>query len=125
MPPQVTLAGQDTETIEAGAGLFGLSLPKDSVRIYYGARIGYVSVHTELKFDNGTVIIRDSDTHSGYHFAPTLGFEYLFNSHFTLGGEVAYFYQHLEGDETFQSGSSTFESDATGTEGFLVLRYFF
>jgi hypothetical protein len=124
-PPTVTLAGQRAETFEIGAGLFGLGLPKESLRVYYGARVGYVNVHTVLKIDTGPVTIRDADTDEGYRIAPTFGFEYLFNEHFTLGGEVAYFYQHLEGDESSGSGSSVFESDGSGTESFLILRYFF
>jgi hypothetical protein len=125
VPPTVTIPGQETDILEVGAGVFGLALPRESLRVYYGARVGYVNVHSVFRVDTGSTTIRDSDTSDGYHVAPTFGFEYLFNSHFTLGGEAAYFYQHIESDETFGAGRSDFESDETGTEGFLILRYFF
>jgi len=125
VPPTVELEGQTRETLEAGLGLFAVTSPKESFRVYYGARIGYVYIHTDLRIDNGPIVIRDSDTSDGYRIAPTLGFEYLFNSRFTLGGEVAYFYQRLEYDSRSGSGRSTSEDENNGTETFLILRYFF
>jgi hypothetical protein len=124
-PPQVTLTGQETETLEVGAGLFGLALPNESLRIYYGARAGYLNIHDTFELHSGTEVIRVSDTSVGYHVAPTFGFEYLFNSHFTLGGEAAYFYDHFESDQRFGSSNSDFESESIGTEAFLILRYYF
>jgi hypothetical protein len=125
VPPTVTIPEQETDILEVGTGVFGLASPRESLRVSYGARVGYVNVHSVFRIDTGSTTIRDTDTTEGYHVAPTFGFEYLFNSHFTLGGEVAYFYQHLESEETFGTGRSKFESDETGTEGFLILRYFF
>jgi len=124
-PPQVTLSGQETETLEAGVGIFGLALPHESLRIYYGARAGYLNIHTSFDLHFGSETRHESDTSVGYHVAPTFGFEYLFNSHFTLGGEAAYFYDHFESDEFFGSTSSSVESEGTGTEAFLILRYYF
>jgi hypothetical protein len=82
-------------------------------------------VHTELAFDNGGFTFRESDTHNGYRIAPTFGFEYLFNRHFTLGGEVAWSYERLEGDDRSGSTHSDFTGERSGIESFLILRYFF
>jgi hypothetical protein len=125
VPPTAVPEGQTRETLEAGIGLFAVTSSKESFRVYYGARMGYLYIHTDLRIDNGPIVIRDSDTSDGYRIAPTLGFEYLFNTRFTLGGEVAYFYEHLESDSRFGSGTSTLKDERNGTETFLILRYFF
>jgi hypothetical protein len=124
-PPTVTLAGQDTETLEVGAGIFGLSLPNESLRIYYGGRVGYVDVRTEFTLDFNGVTVRDRTTSDGYKIAPTFGFEYIFNAHFTLGGEMTYFYERLEADSARSSIRSDTVGERYGTESFLILRYFF
>ena len=125
-PGVPTVTAGDTEMLEIGAGAFGLSLPKESIRIYYGARAGYL----DLKIIN--TISADElpprrivENQYGYRIAPTLGFEYLFSQHFTLGGEIAYFYQSIHDNQKFGTGHSRFESEGSGTESFLILRYFF
>jgi hypothetical protein len=120
----VASAGEQ-ETLEVGAGFFGLALPAESLRIYYGARASYVGIKTVLRFGGPLFPSRYEDKTSGYRIAPTFGFEYLFNRHFTLGGEIAYAYQNLDSDDSTEFRASRFESERTGTESFLVLRYFF
>ena len=125
MPGVPTVSAGDTETLEIGAGAFGLSMSKESTRIYYGARISYLDVKIINTLSAGGTSRRIEETSYGYRIAPTLGFEYLFNRHFTLGGEVAYYYVRLDDDQKFGTGHSKVESDGNGTESFLILRYFF
>jgi hypothetical protein len=125
IPGVPTATAGDTETLEIGAGVFGLSQLKESIRLYYGARASYLDVKRTFTFHVGPDTFRDSEVSNGYRVAPTFGFEYLFNAHFTLGGEAAYFYQRLDDSDNFGSGHSDLESERTGTESFLILRYFF
>lgn len=125
-PPTVNIVGQETESLEVGAGIFGVSRSGESLRVYYGGRVGYVYVRTVLNLDLiGGGTLRDTDTTDGFKIAPTFGFEYVFNSHFTLGGEVTYFFQRLEDGRTTERAHTEFVGERNGTESFLILRYFF
>ena len=61
----------------------------------------------------------------GYRITPTVGFEYLFNRRFSLGGEVGYFFESRHVDTTILTTHQELDSDESGTESFLILRYFF
>jgi hypothetical protein len=67
----------------------------------------------------------ETQSFDGYRIAPTVGFEYLFNRHFTLGGEAAVYYESVDG--TFSQGELVTRSDydRNGTATYLILRYFF
>ena len=124
-PPGVPVVRRgDTRRLEVGAGFFGLAEPQESLRIYYGVRASYLDEKV-VSTINADVPRRDEDNLYGYRLAPTFGFEYLFNRHFTLGGEIAYLYERLSEDQRFGSGHSEFEGEASGTESFIILRYFF
>jgi hypothetical protein len=113
----VTTFRSKFDLIEGGLGLFGLALPKESVRLYYGGRASYFDGESR-----STSLRQDS---YGYRITPTVGFEYLFNRHFTLGGEVGYYFQESNVDTSLPVSRQEGESDTSGTESFLVLRYFF
>lgn len=95
-----------------GAGLFGKSQVADSIELYYGGRIAYVESKAEsstaLPFPASVSVKSD-----GYRIAPTLGFQYFFNEHISLGGEVAWAHTDLD----------NVESD--GTTSNVILRYKF
>jgi len=105
------------EQVEGGLGIFGLAVPKESVRLYYGARASY--------FDGDGHSSQSRQSFYGYRITPTLGFEYIFNSHFTLGGEVGYYFENHNIDTVLFSSHQESEIDKSGTESFLILRYFF
>jgi hypothetical protein len=116
----------ETDALEFGVGLFGMAVPKEAVRLYYGARASYIDADLDLTLsDEGFVVDRESQTVEGYRIAPTFGFEYRFNEHFTLGGEVAYFFENLDAEFVSDDISQNAEREQTGTESFLILRYFF
>jgi hypothetical protein len=114
---EVTTFNSESDQVEGGVGVFGLAVPKASVRLYYGARASY--------FDGDSHSTQTKQSFYGYRITPTIGFEYLFNSHFTLGGEVGYFFQNANVDTVLFSSHQESDNDTSGTDSFLILRYFF
>lgn len=107
---QIGGAQNETTSLGASVGLFGLKTTDHSVRLYYGARLGYVEAKQEFSFPGVPTQSRDQD---GYRIAPLIGFEYLFNDHLSLGGEGGYYYSELDDD----AGDGTFSN--------VILRYRF
>jgi hypothetical protein len=125
-PGTIVEVRSEADTLEVGIGLFGLAIPKESVRVYYGARASYIDGDGDLTIvDEGIVVDRETRTIEGYRVAPTLGFEYLFNEHFTLGGEVTYFYESTDFESVTDAGGQNSDGERSGTASFLILRYFF
>ena len=114
---EVTTFKSRFDQIEGGFGLFGLAVPKDSVRLYYGGRASY--------FDGDSHSTNASQSFYGYRITPTVGFEYVFNGHFTLGGEIGYYFESETVDSRIQASHQEADRDTSGTESFLILRYFF
>jgi hypothetical protein len=124
---------QESEELEVGIGVFGLKQVTEAARIYYGARLAYVNFKTT--FVNRTVqlaSIGESDQ-DGYRIGPTVGFEYLFGQHFSVGGEASYSFLDLEGDSTSVIRGAGFvtttrtdvEQKSHGTQTRLIFRYMF
>jgi hypothetical protein len=105
------------DQVEGGVGLFGLAAPDESVRLYYGLRASY--------FDGDGHSTQTRQSFYGYKVTPTVGFEYLFNPHFTLGGEIGYYFENQKTDSVILDTRQESDSDTSGTESFLILRYFF
>lgn len=104
----------ETESLLIGAGLFGLQSMGESLRLYYGGRLAYL----DMSIDQGATpqgVIESSG--NGYLVAPTLGFEYLFNEHVSLGGEAEYFFQDVD-----RAGG---DQERSGTNTRLILRFRF
>jgi hypothetical protein len=114
---EVTTFKSKADQVEGGFGLFGLAVPKESVRLYYGGRASY--------FDGDSHSTQTSQSFYGYRITPTVGFEYLFNGHFTLGGEIGYYFESRNVDSRIQASHQEIKLDSSGTESFLILRYFF
>jgi hypothetical protein len=123
LPP--TVSSSEAHSLEVGVGLFGLTAPLESVRVYYGARVAYIDSENEFKSTGVFDEIVGESSSDGYRIAPTVGFEYQFNRHFTIGGEAVWYYEKLEGDDTRNETTFTFDVDRTGTDTHLILRYFF
>lgn len=122
---------QDTETLELGVGLFGKTQVADAAHIYYGARLAYVD--TESTIVQPSIfgdVIRSESAQDGYRIGPTLGFEYLFGGHFSVGGEVSYTFLDIEGEsrasiDGFELSRVETEQTSNGTQTRLILRYMF
>lgn len=80
----------------------GLALCSSSVlaaHSYYGARPAYVDSHSETVDDSSFIVPIYSETdQDGYRIGPTLGFEYLFGGHFSVGGEASYTFLDVDGE---------------------------
>lgn len=85
------------------------------MRLYFGARLAYLDYETAFFTGPSETLSRDGD---GYSIAPTLGFEYSFNDHVSIGAEAAYFYQDVD------IGYGADQEDS-GTDTKLILRFRF
>jgi opacity protein-like surface antigen len=121
---------QDTETMEIGVGVFAKKQITDAAHIYFGARLTYVDTESTViqpgLFDD----IRSQSTQDGTRIGPTLGFEYIFGGHFSVGGEASYTFLDIEGESRAQIGDfelSTLETKqkSQGTQTRLIFRYMF
>ena len=122
---------QDTATWEIGVGLFGKKQITDVAHVYYGARLAYVDTETTavqpLGFGD---VLRSESTQDGYRIGPTLGFEYLFGGHFSIGGEAGYTFLDLDGESTarvddFVLSTVETEQKSSATQTRLIFRYMF
>lgn len=122
-----------SEDLEVGIGVFGLKQVTDAAQIYFGARLAYVD--SEELYDYFTPhyhIISDTDL-DGYRIGPTVGFEYSFGQHFSVGGEASYSFLDLEGKEARrESGFGVLdlkcvdvEQKSHGTQTRLIFRFMF
>ncbi len=106
----------DSEAWEIGIGVFGRKQVDEAVNFYYGGRLAHVDRSTKSRDISSGITFREETKQDGYSIGPTIGFEYLFGGHFSVGGEASYVFTELEGDID-QSGS--------GTETRLIFRYMF
>jgi len=95
---------QDTTHLSVGTGLYLLNRPSAKINLYYG---GKVLIDYQKQKVNG-----NSDSNTEFEFGGTFGFEYLFDRHFSAGGEAGA-YLGL-GDATMFT-----------TQGLALLRYYF
>lgn len=122
----------ETEQWELGIGVFGLKRVTDAAHIYYGARLAYVDVQSSSVDESsfGLSIYSNTDQ-DGYRIGPTVGFEYLFGGHFSVGGEASYSFLDVDGESTSRIGNglsqSTLKTEqkTNGTQTRLIFRYMF
>lgn len=121
---------QDTETMELGVGVFAKKQVTDAAHIYFGARLAYVDTESTVIQPGIFDDIRSESTQDGYRIGPTLGFEYIFGGHFSVGGEASYTFLDLEGESTawiddFELSSVETKQQSQGTQTRLIFRYMF
>jgi hypothetical protein len=122
---------QDTQTWELGIGVFGMKQIAEAAHIYFGARLAYVDTEsTGTQTTTFGRIIRSESTQDGYRIGPTLGFEYLFGGHFSIGGEASYTFVDLDGESesrvgNFSSSVTQIEQSTQSTQTRLIVRYMF
>jgi len=124
---------RDLEVLELGIGVFGLKQVTEAARFYFGARLAYVE-SKEFSY-GGTAhnTVRSNTELDGYRIGPTVGFEYSFGQHFSVGGEASYSFLDLEGKSASRFNSSGFvtnqlediEQKSQGTQTRLIFRYMF
>jgi hypothetical protein len=129
--PIATSVKSESDQRELAVGLFGKTLLGESVRLYYGARAAYIDNETKqriaTRFQNSEDVVEEESSLDGYRISPTLGFEYLINEHFSLGGEAEWFYQDLDADisqtDVDIAGTAKLKSNGTATR--LIVRFTF
>jgi hypothetical protein len=115
-------ASADTTAYMLGVGLFGVTQLGESANVYYGGRLGYVKAEFEVSYP-GTLPpgygrpMSSSEDIDGFMVAPTIGLEYRFSEHFSIGGEAALTYSSTDGDET--------SNESTSTTTNIIFRYMF
>ena len=127
--PITTSVKSDTDQYELAVGLFGKTALGESVRLYYGARVAYIDNQTQQRIATsfGTIedVVEQESSLDGYRISPTLGFEYLINEHFSLGGEAEWFYQDLDSDISQSDVAGTANLKSNGTATRLIVRFTF
>ena len=128
--PVTSSVKSQSDQRELAVGLFGKASLGESVRLYYGARAAYIDNETKLRIATrfGTLedVVEEESSLDGYRISPTLGFEYLINEHFSLGGEAEWFYQDLDSDISQNddvAGTANLKSNGTATR--LIVRFTF
>lgn len=128
--PITTTVKSKGDQREFAVGLFGKTSMGESVRLYYGARAAYIDNETKLRlatsFATAVDVVEEESSIDGYRISPTLGFEYLLNEHFAVGGEAEWFYQDLDADISrtdLSAGTATLKSNGTATR--LIVRFTF
>lgn len=127
---------QETESLEFGVGVFRLVKIAESAQLYFGARVAYVDFESTVDdtvtyFPGYSVAAHSESSQDGYRIGPTIGFEYLFGEHFSIGGEASYTFLDIEGESKLtveDSLSSTrveTEQKTNGTTTQLIFRYRF
>jgi hypothetical protein len=107
-----------------GIGIFPL---KDlvSYNLYYGARLGYIHFSSYNENDMGYTV-REESSSGGFFISPTIGGEYFFNNHFSLGGEVQVRFTSLNGEEKKDMNIVTdFSSSSISTRAIVLIRCYF
>jgi len=128
--PATIVRDVDERTYELGVGVFGVTALMENVGVYYGARVAYIDTsttqHVRTQIGNSTSdSFIDIET-DGYRLSPTLGFEYKFNKHFSIGGEAEWFYEDVDSDLDQGNGTeNSGDGSATGTATRLILRFYF
>ena len=92
-------------TLETGVYWRQQMIP--SVETYMGGRIGYTRYEYSYTYPSSPGSNYSGET-SGYYLGPTLGAEYFFNKHFSLGLDVSLLFESTSGE---QVGSSLYKQD--------------
>lgn len=113
---------EQIDQYEAGIGLFFSHEVYEKTQLYYGCRLTYLSAEREYETDGGREY---NYSRTGYRIAPTLGFEYFFTPHLSLGGEAEFYYESLDGEEDDDRDSIDVDETVFSTDSRLVLRFYF
>ena len=108
-------------TLEAGVYWRQQVIP--SVETYLGGRVGYIQYESSNTYplNSGSNSVTET---SGYYLGPTLGAEYFFNKHFSLGLDVSLLIESTTRERT--SGSPyTEDRDEINYQSRAKLRFYF
>jgi hypothetical protein len=119
--PYTVAATAELTSWNVGVGVFGVTQVAESANVYYGGRIGYISADYETSYAGtappGVSFLPSKDKSDGFFLAPTIGVEYRFSDHFSIGGEAALIYTKVDGDQ--------YTDESTSTSTNIIFRYMF
>jgi hypothetical protein len=112
-----------------GAGVFMYNELLKNTELIYGARLGYLNEDSDSKYTSGSSVEYIKYDRSGYFIAPTLGLEYNFTDHISLGLYVSLEYSFLDGDneQVHDEDSEKIDLETTSfsTETDIFLKFYF
>lgn len=94
-----------------------------SVEMYVGGRVGYFHDEYSSTSPSNPASNYSSET-SGFYLGPTLGAEYFFNKHFSLGMDVSLLFESATRDRV-SSNPYTEDRDEINYQGRAKLRFYF
>lgn len=109
----------EADIVAAGIGLFLTHNVHERTLLYYGCRLKYLYQNADREYSDGS---HRTEQQKGYGIAPTLGFEYFITENISLGGEAEFYYQYLDGED---EDDLDVDETYTGTDGRIVIRYYF
>ena len=109
-------------TLEAGVYWRQQVIP--SVETYLGGRVGYIQNKSSATYPSSPGSNDGYET-SGYYLGPTLGAEYFFNKHFSLGLDVSLLIESTTFERTTSGSSYTEDGDEINYQSRARLRFYF
>jgi hypothetical protein len=94
-----------------------------SVEMYVGGRVGYTRQKQSRTYPSSPGASYTSD-YSGFYLGPTLGAEYFFNKHFSLGLDVSLLFESTT-EEGTTGNVFTQDRDAINYQSRAKLRFYF
>lgn len=119
----------ETTRYSLGAGVFMYTEIFKNTDLIYGARLGYIKEEFDSKRIRENYTSRSKLDQSGYFIAPTMGLEYSFNDHVSLGLEFSLEYSYLDGDADMSDvdGSENYDTESTdfSTATDIFIKFYF
>lgn len=95
-----------------------------ALETYVGGRIGYSKDKTSYMYPNSSGS-NQSYVSSGFYLGPTLGAEYFFDKHFSLGLDVSLLYESTSGESVSGSNVSNQDGNNLYYQTRARLRFYF
>jgi hypothetical protein len=106
-----------------GLGIFSAT-QKQKMHLYYGLRLGIN--RTSISYKSAEFFLSNEGTSkTDFFIGPSLGGEYFFSDHFTLGGEAQLNYISIGQFDGDRSPSNEVSESAWATRTLLFLRWYF
>lgn len=122
---------RDTRTATLGVGIYKNKFLMENTWLYTGVRVGFIK--RKVKDDREASVllpaISSVSDENGYFLAPTMGVQYFFIPHFSVGLDLTFQITRTDGEESETSSGITVSVDAENTSyataASVLLRYMF
>jgi hypothetical protein len=111
----------DSTYFGLGAGVFGVQSTGEGIRVFGGARLGYVHRKSNRTDESSGY----SERTKGVELAPTVGFEYDLHKNFSIGGEAGLAYSRLSGTAKDDLEKRDINETSTRTFTTVTIKYHF